>query len=468
MVELRERATQGAGAPPAAGTPRGLAQPAGAQSDAGLRRPRVVIVGAGFGGLAAAQALAAAPVQVTVIDWHNYHLFQPLLYQVATAGLSPTDIAWPIRAILRRQKNAEVLLGTATGIDKKACAVLLGERRVPYDYLIMATGARHAYFGHDDWEAVAPGLKSIDDATAVRRRILTAFEAAECSDDPAELQSLMTFVIVGGGPTGVELAGAIAELACVALAADFRRIDLGHTRIVLVEAGARVLPTFPETLSKAAARALERLGVELRTGQPVTRCDRDGVTIGSERLGCRTVLWAAGVAASPVARWLAVPADGAGRVKVGLDFSLRDHPDIFVIGDASHALDGAGKALPGVAPVAKQQGAFVAQVIRTRVNGRPPPGPFRYRDRGSLATIGRKAAVADFGFVQLSGWFAWLLWSLVHVYFLIGLRNRVVVALTWLWAYVTFERGARLITGGGTDGGPGDLSGRPQCSGTEQ
>ena len=422
--------------------------------------PRVVILGAGFGGLAAAKALGSTRVNLIVIDRHNYHLFQPLLYQVATAGLSPTDIAWPIRAILRRQANAEVLLGTVTGIDKEARAVLLGERRVRYDYLVVATGARHAYFGHDDWEEVAPGLKTIDDATAVRRRILMAFEAAECSNDPAERQRLMTFVIVGAGPTGVELAGAIAELACVALAADFRRIDLTQTRIVLVEAGARVLPTFPEKLSTAAARALERLGVELRFGQPVTKCDSDGVTIGNERLPCGTLLWAAGVAASPAARWLAAAADRAGRVEVGADFSIPDHPEIFVIGDAARALDSAGKALPGVAPVAKQEGAYVARVIGARVDGRPPPEPFRYRDRGNLATIGRKAAVADFGFVQLSGWFAWLLWSVAHVYFLIGFRNRVMVALTWLWAYVTFERGARLITGSAVNDGADGLSSR--------
>ena len=446
MVELREQMTP-IRAPVAE-------QVARAPLDARRGRPRVVIVGGGFGGLAAARAVAAAPVEVTVIDRHNYHLFQPLLYQVATAGLSPTDIAWPIRAILRRQKNAEVLLGTVTGIDKAAGAVLLGERRVAYDHLILATGARHAYFGHDEWESVAPGLKTIDDATAMRRRILMAFEAAECCDDPAERQRLMTFAIVGAGPTGVELAGAIAELACVALAADFRRIDPGLTRIVLVEAGPRVLPTFPEPLSKAAARALERLGVELRLGQPVSQCDRDGVTIGSERLACRTILWAAGVAASPVSRWLAVSADRAGRVKVGPDFSLPDHPEIFVIGDAAHALDRTGKALPGVAPVAKQQGAYVGQVLRARVRGGSPTAPFRYRDRGNLATVGRKAAVADFGFVRLSGWLAWVLWSVAHVYFLIGFRNRLVVALTWLWAYMTFERGARLITGGGADDGP--------------
>jgi NADH dehydrogenase len=399
--------------------------------------------------------LAAAPVDVILIDRHNYHLFQPLLYQVATAGLSPTDIAWPIRGILRRQRNATVLLGTVTGVDKAARAVLIGDKRVAYDYLVLSTGARHAYFGHDDWEAVAPGLKTIDDATAVRRRILVAFEAAECSDDAAERARLLTFVIVGAGATGVELAGAIAELSRVALAADFRRIDPGQTRIVLVEAGARVLATFPETLSKAAARTLERLGVELRFGQPVTRCDADGVTVGNERLDCGTVLWAAGVAASPVARWLAVPADKAGRVEVGPGLSIPDHPEVFVIGDAARALNSAGKALPGVAPVAKQQGAYLAEVIRARIDGRPPPPPFRYRNRGNLATIGRKAAVVEFGSVQLSGLFAWLLWSVAHVYFLIGFRSRLVVALTWLWAYVTFDRGARLVTGGADDGTAG-------------
>ena len=456
MVDLRENAPKAVQSGEIRAALRDYAEP----GDAPRERPRVVILGAGFGGLAAARALAATPVELTVIDRHNYHLFQPLLYQVATAGLSPTDIAWPIRAILRRQSNVEVLLGTATGIDKEGRAVLIGDRRVPYDYLVVSTGARHAYFGHDDWETVAPGLKTIDDATAVRRRILMAFEAAECSSDPSERQRLMTFVIVGGGPTGVELAGAVAELACVALAADFRRIDLGQTRIVLVEAGARVLPTFPETLSTGATHALERLGVELRFGQPVTRCDPDGVSVGQERLECRTILWAAGVAASPAARWLAASADRAGRVEVGSDLSLPGHPEVFVIGDAAHALDGAGKALPGIAPVAKQQGAYVARIIRARIDRRPLPDPFHYRNRGNLATIGRKAAVADFGFLRLSGWLAWLLWSVAHVYFLIGFRSRIVVALSWLWAYVTFERGARLITGGAGNERADGLSGR--------
>jgi NADH dehydrogenase len=412
---------------------------------------RVIVVGAGFGGLAAAKALAGVPVQVTVIDRNNYHLFQPLLYQVATAGLAPTDIAWPIRAVLRRQRNAQVLLGAVTGVDLAKRNVLLGERRVPYDYLVIATGAHHSYFGHDSWESVAPGLKTIDDATAVRRRILMAFEEAECTSDVAEQRRLMTFVIVGGGPTGVELAGAIAELARVALAEDFRRIDLKQTRIVLVEAGTRILPTFPDTLSSAAARALRRLGVVLRLGQPMTQCDANGVTIGDERIDCRTVLWAAGVAASPAAGWLGARTDKMGRVEVGPDLSISDHPEIFAVGDVARALDRAGKPLPGVAPVAKQQGAHVARVIRAHIEGRAAPAPFSYRDRGNLATIGRKAAVADFGSVRFSGWFAWLLWSVAHVYFLIGFRSRIVVALNWLWAYATFERGARLITGRAED-----------------
>ena len=444
MSELREH-------PPLAKTDERRPSPVATSfldpDDRPRQRPRVVIVGAGFGGLAAAKALAAAPVDVVVVDRHNHHLFQPLLYQVATAALSPTDIAVPIRAVLRHQGNATVLLGTVTGIDVSGRAVLIGGRRVVYDHLILATGAGHSYFGHDDWEAFAPGLKTIEDATAIRHRILLAFEAAECSVDAAEQERLMTFVIIGAGPTGVELAGAIAELARVALAADFHRIDAKKSRIVLVEAGPRVLPTFPEALSAAAARALERLGVELRLGQMVTRCDARGVTIGDRRLESRTLLWAAGVAASPAARWMSAPADRAGRIVVGPDLSVPEHPDVFVIGDTAQARDASGQPLPGVAAVAKQQGHYVAKVIRCRLDNRSPPGPFRYRSLGNLATIGRKSAVADFGFARLTGRLAWLLWSAVHIYFLIGFRNRIVVALTWLWAYVTFERGARLIVG---------------------
>jgi NADH dehydrogenase len=410
-------------------------------------RQRVVIVGAGFGGLTAARALARVPVDVVLIDRHNYHLFQPLLYQVATAALSPADIATPIRAILSRQKNASVLLGRVTGVGTTAREVILEDRRIAYDYLILATGARHAYFGHDEWERVAPGLKKIDDATDIRRRILLAFERAETAMSEAERRRLLTFVVIGGGPTGVEMAGAIAELAKVALAEDFRSIDPRQARILLIEAGPRVLPAFPESLSAIAHRDLERLGVEVRTGVPVTACDDDGVIVGEERIPSGCVIWAAGVAASPAAKWLAAEHDRAGRVKVAPDLSVPGHPDIFAIGDTALALDEAGRPLPGVAPVAKQQGDHVARLIAARVKDRAAPPPFRYRNLGNLATIGRRAAVADFGWIRLSGRLAWFLWGGVHILFLIGFRNRIAVLLDWLWAYVTYQRGARLITG---------------------
>ncbi|HZS85600.1 MAG TPA: NAD(P)/FAD-dependent oxidoreductase [Stellaceae bacterium] len=409
-------------------------------------KPRIVVIGAGFGGLSAARALAHAPVEVTLIDHHNYHLFQPLLYQVATAALSPADIATPIRAILRRQRNATILLARVSGIDPAARIIETETRRIPYDVLVVATGARHAYFGHDEWESVAPGLKTIDDATGIRRRILLAFERAEQVADAAERRRLLTFLIIGAGPTGVELAGALAELGRKALAADFRNIDPRDTRVVLVEAGPRILAAFPESLSAAAKRALEGLGVEVLLGQPVTRCDADGVELGERRIEARTILWAAGVEASPAAKWLGAEHDRAGRVLVGPDLTLPGHPEIFVIGDTALARDGTGKPLPGVAPVAKQQGAYVARAIKNRLAGRPTP-PFRYRDYGNLATIGRRAAVADFGVLRLSGRIAWLLWGAVHIFFLIGFRNRVAVLLDWLWAYLTFQRGARLITG---------------------
>jgi NADH dehydrogenase len=413
-------------------------------------RPRVVIIGAGFAGLSAAHALARAPVDLVLIDQHNYHVFQPLLYQVATAGLSPADIAAPIRAILRGQRNATVILGMVTGIDKTQRVVALGDRRIGFDYLVVATGARHSYFGHDAWESVAPGLKTIDDATAIRRKILLALERAESSEDESERHRLMSFVIIGAGPTGVELAGAIAELARVALVDDFRRIDPTMSRISLVEAGPRVLPSFPETLSAIAQRSLEKLRVELRLGKAVTECDERGVMLGGERIEAGTILWAAGVAASPAASWLDAAADRSGRVKVEPDLSLPGHPAIFVIGDTAHALDGRGKPLPGVAPVAKQQGRYVGLRIADAVGGHARARSFRYRDLGNLATIGRKSAVADFGFVRLSGRVAWLLWGAVHIYFLIGFRSRIAVVLDWIWAYVTFQRGARLITGAET------------------
>jgi NADH dehydrogenase FAD-containing subunit len=427
---------------PAAG-PDSPAAPAPAAG----RLPRVVIVGAGFGGLAAATGLECAPIQVTVIDRRNYHLFQPLLYQVATAALSPADIAQPIRSILKRQRNATVLLGRVTVIDPAGRAVLIGERRVPYDYLIVATGARHAYFGHDEWEPFAPGLKKIEDATDIRRRILLAFEQAESAVDPAERQALLTFLIVGGGPTGAELAGAIAELASKALVAEFRTIDPREARVVLIEAGPRLLPAFPERLSAIAKRSLERLGVEVHLGTAVTGCDAAGVAIGDERLPSRCIIWAAGVAASPAGKWLGAERDRAGRVKVGPDLSVPGQPEIFVIGDSALATDARGNPLPGIAPAAKQAGHYVARLIRARIGGRKPPPPFRYRHLGNLATIGRRAAVADFGWIRLSGRLAWLLWGIVHIYFLIGFRNRLVVSLDWLWAYITFQRGARLITG---------------------
>jgi len=408
-------------------------------------QPRIVIIGAGFGGLSAATRLGRADADVTVIDRHNHHLFQPLLYQVATAALSPADIAAPVRAILGRQQNTRVMLGTVTGIDAARRAVLVGERRIPYDYLVVASGARDAYFGHDEWAQVTLPLKDIEDARAMRRRVLLAFERAEDSDDEAERRRLMTFVIVGGGPTGVELAGALAELSRATLARDFRRIDPTATRIILVEAGPRLLASFPLRLSAVAARALVRLGVELRLGAPVTGCDSGGATLGDERIESRTVIWAAGVAASPAAAWLGVSPAAGGRVEVEPDLSLTGHPDIFVIGDTSLATGRGGKPLPGVATVAKQQGRYVAKAIATRLAGEAPR-PFRYRDVGNLATIGRREAVVDFGWLRLTGRLGWLVWSGAHIYFLIGFRNRLVVATEWLWSYLTYQRGARLIT----------------------
>jgi NADH:quinone reductase (non-electrogenic) len=410
--------------------------------------PRVVIVGAGFGGLFAAQALKHVRADVTIVDRHNYHLFQPLLYQVATAGLPPSDVAWPIRSILRRQRNATVLLDEVTGVDLTGQSVRLRARSIPFDYLVLATGSTHSYFGHEEWQQAAPGLKSIDDATLIRRRILRAFETAEMRDDPAQRESLLRFVIVGAGPTGVELAGTIAELAKFTLAADFRHIDPRSAKVVLIEAGPRVLAAFKEPQSLYAKQALERLGVEVRLNASVTRCDERGVTIGGgERLEAATVIWAAGVAASPVGRWLGATTDRAGRVSVGADLSLPGAPNVFVIGDAALAQAADGRRLPGVAPVAKQQGRYVARAIASRVAGRAAPPPFAYRDPGNLATIGRKRAVIEFPFLTLRGWLAWWIWGIAHIYFLVGVPSPVMVSLRWLWEYFTYGRGARLITG---------------------
>ncbi len=412
-----------------------------------MARPHVVIVGAGFGGLNAALGLARAPVDVTLVDQRNHHLFQPLLYQVATAGLSPAQIATPIRRILAGQANARVLMETVSGIDPDARQVLTESgRALRYDYLVVATGARHAYFGHDEWEKDAPGLKTIGDATRIRSRILAAFERAEATSDEALRQELLTFVVVGGGPTGVELAGAIAELARKALARDFRSIDPSAAKILLVEAGDRLLPSFPERLSRSAERQLQALGVSLCLGSAVTRCDAHGVALANGRsIASRCILWAAGVMASPAANWLGAPADRAGRVQVAADLSLAGRPEIFVIGDTAAVSGADGRPVPGVAPAAKQMGRYAARAIRALLaDGRSPP--FRYMDFGNLATIGRRAAVADLYRFALAGPLAWLLWSFAHLWFLVGFRNRLVVFLDWALAYATFERGARLIT----------------------
>jgi len=407
-------------------------------------RPRVVIVGAGFGGLEAAKALDRVPVDLIVIDKQNHHCFQPLLYQVATAALSPADVAWPIRHILRKQDNATVLMAEVCGVDTQKRLVHTDSVTVAYDYLVLATGATHSYFGHDEWAEAAPGLKRIEDATRIRRRILIAFERAELTGDASERQRLLTFVIVGGGATGVEMAGAIAEVARQSLAKDFRRIDPKAARIVLVEAGPRVMPALPEKLSDYTLRTLAKKGVEVMTSTRVFRCDARGVDLEAGRIDAGTIIWAAGVVASPAARWLDADHDGAGRVNVGADLSVPAHPQVFVIGDTTAV---AGQpAIPGTAPAAKQMGRYVGRLIAARAAGRALPPPFRYRHQGDLATIGRHAAVVKLGALELTGFIGWLFWSVVHIYFLIGLRDRFVVAFNWFWDYITFQRGARLIT----------------------
>jgi NADH dehydrogenase len=412
-------------------------------------RPRVVIAGAGFGGLEAAKALRAAPADVLVIDEQNHHCFQPLLYQVATAALSPADVAWPIRRILRKQSNATVLMAEVRGIDTNKQLVHTDSISVAYDFLVLATGATHSYFGHDDWAAVAPGLKRIEDGTRIRRRILIAFERAELASDETERRRLLTFVIIGAGATGVEMAGAIAEIARRTLAMDFRRIDPKAARIVLIEAGPRVMPVLPENLSNYVQQTLGQMGVEVMTSTRVIGCDAGGVDLERGRIDAGTLIWAAGVIASPAARWLDAEQDRAGRVKVGPDLSVPGHPQVFAIGDTAAVLDPTGQEIqpiPGIAPAAKQMGRYVGRLIAARIAGKAPPEPFRYRHQGDLATIGRRAAVVKLGRLELRGFLGWLFWSVVHVFFLIEIRDRFVVAFIWLWDYVTFQRGARLIT----------------------
>jgi len=408
-------------------------------------RLRVVILGGGFAGLEAAKALAKAPVDVTLIDRQNHHCFQPLLYQVATAALTPADIAWPIRWVLSGQANARVLMAEVEGVDLEAREVRTGGGRFAYDILVVATGATHAYFGHDDWAAAAPGLKRIEDATDIRRRLLLAFERAELSEDEAERRALTTFVVVGGGPTGVEMAGSIADVARNALPDDFRKVDPAKARVLLIEAGPRLLPVFPERLSAYAERALMRMGVEVLAGVSVTGVDARGVTTTTGRIEAGAVIWAAGVQASPAAVWLGAAHDRAGRVEVGPDLTLPGRPEVFVVGDTASARDG-DRAVPGLAPAAKQMGQYAGKVIAARARGAPTPGPFAYRHEGDLATVGRKAAIVKLGRLELTGFLGWLFWGLVHVYFLIGLRNRIAVAFSWLWDYVTFGRRSRLIT----------------------
>jgi NADH dehydrogenase len=406
-----------------------------------------VIVGAGFAGLAAARKLASAPADILVIDRHNYHLFQPLLYQVATAALSPADIAVPIRSLLSAT-NTRVLLDEVVDIEPVARQVRMRSgREESYDVLILATGSEYNYFGHDEWRELAPGLKSLDDATNIRRNVLLAFERAEMECDSAARVLLMTFVLVGAGPTGVELAGAVVELARTTLSRDFRSIDPDQTRIVLIEAGPRVLAGFPRHLSDYAARSLRQMGVEILLDSPVERIDGNGVSTGRQTIDAGTVIWCAGVKARPIAGWLDVPAAHGGRIEVAADLSVPGHPEIFVVGDAALCYGPDQRPLPGLAAVAKPQGEYVGEVVRRRLCNEPAIGPFRYRDRGTLATIGRSSAVADLPWAKLTGTIAWLLWGAVHIFLLIGFRNRIAVFLNWVWAWLTSQRGARLITG---------------------
>ena len=409
----------------------------------------VLIVGAGFGGLAVAHGLSGCAVRITIIDQRNHHLFQPLLYQVATATLATSEIAWPVRQLFRRRKEITTLLAVVAGIDAAGRRVMLDDGgALGYDTLVLATGVRHAYFGHDEWEPHAPGLKTLEDATSIRRRVLLAFEHAERESDPALRRAWLTFVIVGGGATGVELAGAIAELAHVTLPDEFRHIDTRKARVLLIEAGPRILPSFDPRLSAYAHAALERLGVEIQLGAPVSGCSDRGVVVGGEPLAAKVILWAAGVRASPAAGWLGLPADNAGRLKVTPELCAPGHPEIFVIGDTATIHAWHGNPVPGIAPAAKQQGAHVAATIKRRLQGDAAARPFHYKHSGNLATIGKRSAVIDFGWIKMRGWIAWWIWGLAHIYFLIGVRNRLSVALSWLWIYVTGSRSACLITQG--------------------
>jgi NADH dehydrogenase len=409
---------------------------------------RVVIVGAGFGGLEAAFGLAGAPVEITLIDRRNHHLFQPLLYQVATASLATSEIAWPIRYLLRDRPDVTTLFANACGVDAAEKRVLVDDGDgIPYDTLILATGARHAYFGHDEWEPFAPGLKTLEDATTLRRRILVAFERAERETDPEIRAALLTFVVIGAGPTGVEMAGTIADLANDTLPRDFRHIDTRKARVVLIEAGPRVLAGFPDDLSAYAQRSLQSLGIEVMLGEPVTECSADGVVYGGKRLEARTIVWAAGVQASRAAEWLNAPADRAQRLQVEPDLTVPGHPDIFAVGDTVTIKDSDGNPVPGIAPAAKQEGRYVAAQIKARLKGETLP-PFRYKHAGSLAQIGKRLAVIDFGKFKLRGTVAWWIWGIAHIYFLIGLRNRLSVALSWMWIHARNQRAARLITQG--------------------
>jgi NADH dehydrogenase len=410
-------------------------------------KPKIVVVGGGFGGLAAIKELKGLDADITLIDRRNHHLFQPLLYQVATTSLGPSEIAWPIRQLVHRRKEVTTLFGSVVGVDTDAKLVKLdGGTTVPFDYLILATGAQHAYFGHDDWEPYAPGLKTLEDATAMRRRLLVAFERAELETNPERRKALLTFVIIGAGPTGVELAGAIIELARITLRDDFRNIKPEAARVVLIEAGPRVLANFKPQMSAYAEKALRELGVEVMLNTPVTAVHAEGVTFAAGTIAAETIIWAAGVLASPAAKWLGVEADRAGRVKVNPDLSVPGHPNIFAVGDTVTTTTPDGKLVPGIGDAAKQSGRHAAKVVRARLRGDTRGLTFHYKHLGDIATIGRSRALIDFGFLKLTGWIGWWAWGLAHIYFLIGLKNRIFIALNWLWIYLTGYRSARLIT----------------------